>query len=48
MISQGKIGSANPTTEGVQTKSADIKQAEKPGNYSLEASGLLQAWILMF
>ncbi|KTG45511.1 hypothetical protein cypCar_00012548, partial [Cyprinus carpio] len=30
VISQGKIGSANPTTEGVQTKSADIKQAEKP------------------
>lgn len=42
VISEGKIGPANLTTEGVQTKSADmeLKQAEKPGNYSLDASGL--------
>lgn len=43
VISEGKIGSANLTTEGVRTKSADmeLKQAEKPGNHSLDASGLL-------
>lgn len=43
MISEGKIGSANLTTEGAQTKSADmeLKQAEKPGNCSLDISGFL-------
>lgn len=41
VISEGKIGSANLTTEGAQTKSADmeLKQAEKPGNCSLDISG---------
>lgn len=43
VISEGKIGSANLTTEGAQTKSADmeLKQAEKPGNCSLDISGFL-------
>ncbi len=40
VISGGKIGSANLTTEGVQTKPADM-ELEKTGNYSLDASGLL-------
>jgi len=43
VISEGKIGSANLTPGGVQTNSAEmeLKQGEKSGNFSLDASGLL-------